>query len=484
MDNQTKQTPKNAGFSSSLGFLFAAVAASVGLSNIWRFSSETAQNGGAIFVFFYLLCMVLVGYPVILAEISLGRSKQKGLYEAYEGHGRWKWVGVLNGIVLYSIFCFYNVVAGWVIGYLWKVMNGSLFQYDNNSLSDFRNVFEALRSDWAGNLFFTLIMIAGAVVINRSGVSGGIEKCSKILMPCFVLLMVGLLIYGAFLPGAGTGISFYLVPSLDKINMKALAKALSQAFMSLSAGMGSMIVYGAYVNRKDNMKTSSIVIVAGDTLVAFIAGFFIFSFLGNLHVIKEIDLTKLSEEASTTNQSVSGTGLAFITLPLMFKNIGGITGTVLAGSFFLLLIFAAITSSISLLEGPTKYIESRYKIERTKAISLLAAGAYIGGALCIFADSKLEWVPTFVKNAKIGNAHELFQSIVLEILAPLSALLFSLFIAYKWKMDNLFAEINQEGRKTSKYLVLYMTIALKYVCPALIGTSLCYSTYLLINKFL
>ena len=466
---------KKEGFSSSLGFLLSAVAAAVGLSNIWRFSAETAQYGGFIYVFFYLVCVVVIGYPVVLAELSFGRTKQQGLYESYQDHGKWKRLGFFASIVCFLIFCFYNVVAGWVVGYVGKTLGGNLI--DKNQAGNyafFTDAFKELKGNMFTNFICTFIMLIGAVFINQAGVSGGIEKCAKILMPIFLVMMIGLIGYSCTLDGAGKGIAFYLKPKWDHVSFKAFVCALSQSFMSLGIGMGALVTYGAYVSKQDNLRKSSLVIVVGDTLVALCAGFFLFAFLGHMNFpFKVFTHPEVAKEnpAFATNP----TGLAFIILPSIFSKIGGVMGMLLALSFFLLLIFAAITSSISLLEVPTTYLVSAYKMNRKHAIWLLAGCSYVISVLCILSDSNCESLWTIMPNPAETNFMEFFQNFVLMILTPLATFCFILFIGRKFKLENVFKESAGE-KAPNKFFVQYITITVKYIAPVLVGFSFLYSS--------
>lgn len=458
MSKSTKNDKKQ-GFSSSIGFLLSAVAAAVGLSNIWRFSAETAQYGGFIYVFFYMICIVLIGYPIVLAELAFGRTKQQGLYESYQDHGKWKWLGGFAAMICFLIFCFYNVVAGWVVGYVGKTLGGSLIDQTKAGNSKFfEKAFTTLKTTWWINFVCAAIMVLLAVFINQAGVSGGIEKCAKILMPLFLVMMVGLIIYSCLLDGAGKGLSFYLKPRWNNISFKAFVCALSQSFMSLSIGMGALVAYGAYVNKEDNLHKSSLIIVLGDTLVALSAGFFLFAFLG--HINHDFD-----------NFKADSTGLAFITLPLIFSKIGGIIGIILALSFFLLLIFAAITSSISLLEVPTTYVVSAFKMKRKHAIWLLALSSYLISILCILSDA-----------FDLGFS-KFFRDFCLMILTPFATFCFTVFVGYRFKVENLFKESSRD-KKPNKFFVHYITITVKYIAPLLIGGSFCYSSYEMISKIL
>ena len=443
-----------------MGFLFAAIAASVGLSNIWRFPSEAALYGGGCYVLVYLVFVALVGYPLILGELTLGRKTQKGLFDAYKDKGRWSYLGPSTAFVCFLVFCFYNVVAGWVVGYLWKTINGTLFEYGDGAIGEsFESCWEALRANWQMNLVTTLTMLLAAMGINYAGVSGGIEKSSKILMPLFFVMLVGLIIYALRLPGAGNGIWRYLYPDPNNLTLKGVARALAQSFMSLAAGMGMMVTYGAYVNKETNLRRSAFVITVGDTLVALMAGFFIFAFLGFLAF----------NEGGNINTPEESTGLAFITLPEVFKSMPTGLGFVLAIGFFLLLIFAAITSSISLFESSTRYLEHRYKMKHFHAILLAGGLSFVISTLCVLSDGNVGWF----QGTKF---HDRFQDVTTCILMPLVALGTNLFLARRWKVATLL-DTSNNGQPTNKYFAKYIQWTIGYISPCVIFISLLVSTY-------
>lgn len=437
----------------------------MGLSNIWRFPAETAAHGGGIYVLIYLICVILVGYPIILSELAFGRSKQQSVYELYKNTGRWKWSGGFAALTCFLIFCFYNIVAGWVIGYIWYFVKGlvanpegSLYHCSNEEqFKVFFNV--SVQQNLVGNLIWTFLMIVFAVFILQAGVSGGIEKCAKILMPLFIVIMLGLIGYSLSLENAMKGVWHYITPDISKFQWKALASALSQSLISLGVGMGALVTYGAYVDKKDNLRKSSIIIGLGDTLVAFCAGLFLFAFLG--HYNPDIANAKIE----------GGTGLAFVTLPLVFiTKFSPFVACLLGIVFFLLIFFAAITSSISLLEVPARYVESYFKMERKKALWLVAGLSSLISIICIIAD-------VYYPGDK--NLHSVYQDIVIGVIAPLSSLMFSLFIAFKWRVENLWEEAYGK-EKGNKFFAAYMNVSIKYICPLVSGFCAILSLYKLI----
>ncbi|MEO1449161.1 MAG: sodium-dependent transporter, partial [Bacteroidota bacterium] len=225
------------GFSSRIGFVAAAAGSAVGLGNIWRFPYETGNNGGAAFLLIYLLCTVLIGFPIMVGEISLGRHTQSNPFGAYKqlGGKNWGWVGLFGVICGVMILSFYNVVAGWAFGYFVQIAFGGLLEQ-----SDFGGYFGGYIRDFGDNLIFSLIFMVLTAFIVIRGIQSGIETASKILMPVLFILLGGMIIYALSLEGAGAGVSYYLVPDFSKITFRTVYSALGQAFFSLSLGMGAL----------------------------------------------------------------------------------------------------------------------------------------------------------------------------------------------------------------------------------------------------
>lgn len=455
VSSQQQQT-----FSSRMGFVFAALAASVGLSNIWRFSAEASFYGGGTYVVVYLLCVGVVGYPILLFEFSFGRNNPKGLSAAFAQQGRWRWIAPFASAVCFMIFCFYNIVAGWVVHYVWHLADGALshVQEQGEDVGSYSAFFEMSRGCFVRNLACTLFMVLVAVFINQAGISNGIERCARVLMPVFVVVMAGLIVYALSLEHSWEGVACYLWPNMQGITLarfgEIFAAALSQVLMSIGIGMCAMVVYATYMKGTDNLYKSAAIVVLGDTAVAVAAGLFLFAFLGNAQMIGF-----LSEHKSAS------TGLAFAVLPYsLYTHLSPVVATVVLGLFFSLLFFAAITSSISMLETPTQYVTSHFPaISRRKAIWLLAGCSCVVSVVYVAADAGYlgSW---------LGRLHDTFQDVTVKVLLPLSTFLFSLFIARKWKVARVFEEANRSGRP-NKYVTTYLTVAARFLAPLLTGAS-------------
>ncbi|MEP2508678.1 MAG: sodium-dependent transporter, partial [Reichenbachiella sp.] len=317
-------------FSNRLGFILAAAGSAVGLGNIWKFPFEVEAGGGAAFVVLYLIFCFLLCFPVMVTEIAIGRKTNKNAVGAFNALGYNKWniigkMGIIGGVVILS---FYNVVAGWALGYFFEMAQGN-FSVGKEFGSYVSNVSTT-------GIYALIFMVFTAYVVSR-GVSSGIEKGAKILMPSLIVMILALLAYSLTLPNAMTGVKYYLVPEFSELNLKTIGGALRQSFFSLSLGMGTIITYGSYLSKKENIITSSVSVTLFDVGIAFLAGLMLFP------------LVAYSTGGDMSNIQ-GGAGLIFAALPSVFESLGAGLGTVLGAFFFLLLSFAALTSTVSLLE--------------------------------------------------------------------------------------------------------------------------------------
>ena len=363
------------GFSSRLGFIAAAAGSAVGLGNIWRFPYEAGENGGAAFLIIYLICIIIIGYPIMVSEITVGRFTQSNTQSSYSklGGKNWSIVGVFGitcGIMFLSV---YNVVAGWSFGYFLDIMFGKLLVRE-----DLGSHFGSYVADARDNLFYSLGFMVITAFIVAGGVKKGIETAAKILMPMLFLILIGMIIYSLTLPNAMEGIKYYLIPDLSGITFPTVYSALGQAFFSLSLGMGGMIVYGSYLSKKENISKSAFLVVIADTSVAVLAGLLIFPLV-------------FSQGQSPT----AGPGLVFVALPGIFQAMSPLAGKVIGGSFFLLLCFAALTSTIALLEIPSAWIVERWKLRRKPVVYLSALGIFLIGLPSMLSRGAVDWLTNF-----------------------------------------------------------------------------------------
>ncbi|MFN7494558.1 MAG: sodium-dependent transporter [Cyclobacteriaceae bacterium] len=446
-------------FSGKIGFILAAAGSAVGLGNIWRFPYLAGQNGGAAFLVIYLLCIFTLCFPVMVGEIAIGRKAQSDAYGSYQklGGGKWGYLGLFGIIAGIFILSFYNVVAGWAFGYFLEISFGNLL-----GEKDFGAFFgEYINNVGIISVFSIGFMVLTALVVSQ-GVQKGIEKANKIMMPSLYLILIGLIIYSLTLPNAIEGVKFYLVPNLREINTQTLFDGLRQAFFSLSLGMGTLMTYGSYVDKKQNIVSSAAVISIADTSVAFLAGLMVFPMV-----------------AAIGAYDVQGPSLVFVVLTKVFSSMGPIVGRLVGGSFFLLLCFAALTSTISLLEVPVAYLVDQKKMPRKPVVWGTAALIFVIGIPSLLSMGKVEFLShlPFYKDRDFLT----FVSDMCDLSLTIGGCMLCIFIRYKWKIENMNAElaIGNAGYMNS-YLRKYVSFSIMWVCPILLGIL---SVLILFDKF-
>lgn len=438
-------------FSNRLGFILAAAGSAVGLGNIWKFPFEVEAGGGAAFVVLYLIFCFILCFPVMVTEVAIGRKTQKNAVGAFTALGYKGWsivgkFGVLAGVIILS---FYNVVAGWAFGYFIEMILG------NFNIGNFGNFVKDVTSV---GLYAILFMGATAFIVSK-GVSGGIEKAAKILMPTLILMILGLVVYAMTLPNALVGVKFYLVPEFSELNLKTVGGALRQAFFSLSLGMGALITYGSYLSRKENVISSAVMITLFDVGIAFIAGLMIFPLVAYNTGGDMSDLT-------------GGAGLIFVTLPQVFQTLGPNLGVAIGAFFFLLLSFAALTSTVSLLEVPVSYVVDEYKTSRTKAVWVMALIIFVAGLPSLVANGYSEFFSGFITYFGSDSPTDFmtFAGQLADTLLLLGGCMIVLFASYVWKKENLHAELAEgfDGYHDS-FVKKFVDFAVSILCPVLLA---------------
>lgn len=456
-------------FSGRIGFILAAAGSAVGLGNIWRFPYLAGQNGGAIFLLFYLLCIFLLCYPVMVGEIAIGRAAQTNAYGAYTKFGgrRWGLLGIFGILAGIFILSFYNVVAGWAFGYFLNVSFGELlnepdfssfFGFFVNDIIDVTS-FQGLANS---NLIFSLSFMALTALIVSKGIQKGIEAANKIMMPSLYLILLGLILYSLTLPNAMAGVKFYLVPDFSEMNAQTVFDGLRQAFFSLSLGMGALITYGSYLSQKENIVSSAAVISVADSSVAFFSGLMVFPLV-------------FSQNISPTE----GPPLVFMVLPRIFHEMGPLLGRVVGGSFFLLLCFAALTSTVSLLEVPVAYLVDEKKLPRKSVVWLMAAVIFIFGLPSMVSQGM---VPALNKLTFYqGRDFLTFVSDMCDISLTIGGCLMCIFITRKWRIGNMDEELARgDATYRNSFIRKYIHFTISYVCPILLGIL---SVLIIIDKF-
>lgn len=430
-------------WSSRLGFIMAAAGSAVGLGNIWKFPYITGMHGGGAFVLFYLFCIMVIGIPIMLAEMVIGRHTHKdpvGAFRNLRG-GPWTmvgWLGVTAGFVILS---YYAVVAGWAVDYLWLALKGT---FNGKHIQEVPELFTSLLASDLSQLFWQAIFMGLTVWIVLGGVSKGLERANKLMMPVLLLILVGLAVRGLFSPGGSQAMAFLFTPDWQKLDAAAMLEAMGHAFFSLSLGMGAILTYGSYADEGTNLPNVALTVSIMDTCVALLAGIAIFPIVFTYGM-----------------EPSAGPGLVFKTLPIIFSQMPG--GTVIAILFFLLLVFAALTSGISLLEVVVAYYCDEKKWSRRKATLIVGFLIFLLG------------VPSALSNHLLANVHFIGERNFLDsidflatnYLLPLGGLLIAIFTG--WVMTTRLArgEVEKGAVRFHFYPVWHFLI--KYMSPILVA---------------
>lgn len=449
-------------FTSKIGLIAATVGSAVGLGNVWRFPAETQANGGAAFLFVYILCLLILGIPVMLAEFSLGRGTgcdAIGAFRRLSPRSSW-WIGGALGVLAsYLILCFYMVVAAWTFEYLCQSINGALFAGIAGNAealeSSFHQRMEAYIATDINPLINLYIVIAINLVVLMMGVQKGIERLSNILMPLLFLLLIIFCSVSLSLPGAKEGLQFFLTPDFSKITPTVVISALGQAFFSLSLGMGILITYSSYFPKDTRLVPTSVTVAGLDLLVAIMMGVIIFPAVASFNVDSE---------------HLRGTTLVFVTLPEIFSQMAG--SRIWASLFFLLLMVAALTSTISVAEVSIAWIRDRFKLTRIKSCLIVILPLFIFSTICSLSFGSLNGIRIFGK-----TIFDFLDSFATNLLLPIVSLIVCIFMG--WVVDKSYfrKEITNDG-KTSTGWFPAIRFIVRYIAPILILIILFSSLFL------
>ena len=455
MDNSRAQ------WGSKLGFILAAAGSAIGLGNIWKFPGRAYEGGGGTFVLIYLCMVIFFGVPLMLTELSMGRASQANVVGCFHklGHKGWSWVGWVGVLGAFIITCYYSHVGGWVLRYVYSYAVEAPEVYVD-PLGYFYATLglaadETTHFPWVAILFAALFMLCNAVVIIR-GVEGGIEKFNKIGMPALFVILVILLVRAVTLSGAEEGLRYMLSFDWSKVSFTTVLSALGQAFYSLSIGMAILITYGSYLPRTENLHKNTVLICTMDTLVAILAGFIIvpavFATLGADHVGK-------------------GGGFAFVSLAGVFEQMPG--GRLFGVLFYLLLLFAALTSCISLIEGIVAFLTEHFNWKRTATTIIVCLVMFLIG--CLYTCSQAAYpLKGFWIDAAGGVSFPAFcdamEYLTDRLMIPFCALGCCLFAGWVWKPESAIREIEQSGVRFG--MKKAYAVIIRYVAPLAIITIL------------
>lgn len=432
-------------WSSGIGFILAAAGSAVGLGNLWKFPYIVGKNGGGAFVLIYLAFLFTIGLSVILGEMVIGRATQKNVYGAYRSVSpKFAKVGTLGIITGFLIICFYSAVGGWTVRYMLAYLTTGVSGDPALYFSQFT------ASPWQSIGCQILFLLITAFIVYR-GIAHGIEKASKLMMPMLFVILLVLVVRSLTLPNAMEGVRFFLKPDFSKVTSHTVVAALGQAFFSLSVGMGTLITYGSYIDKKENLQKTAFYVPLLDSIVAMLGGFAI-----------------LPAVFSFGFAPTEGPSLTFITLPAVFESMP--FGRVFGILFFILLFFAAVTSAISMYEVIIAYLVEEKKISRKKAVIGLTCVIALFAAPCALSQGILADFKLFGK-----TVFDLFDFTASNILMPVGGILMCIFIGYIWKPKNAVEEIRNQG-KFSFPLKGIWTFVIKYAAPIAIVVVLLSAT--------
>ncbi|ATC94286.1 sodium-dependent transporter [Pseudoalteromonas tunicata] len=466
-------------FSSRLGFILAAAGSAVGIGNLVGFPVSATKNGGGAFLVVYALFVAFICLPVMMAEMAMGRHAQKDPLGSYRllsnNHNGWRKAGWLAVLTPFMIAVFYMVITVWIFGYLVQTSIGNL---------DLLAKPEHFGSFINQTSVFIYMALVGLIInlILVGGVKEGIEKASKILMPALFVLLIALVGYVLTLDNAMAGVKYYVVPDFSKLDASVLNGALSQAFFSLSLGMGILMTYASYISKKDDIVGAAKMVAVTDSLVAFIAGLMVLPAIFSFN--PETDPTQLSD---------SSVSMIFVYLPKILlalqADIGYVGASMVAFIFFLLVFFAAITSLVSIIEVPTATLIEEKCISRKKALGILSLTMGVLTVLCTLSFGMVEWLTNFTTYGS-GNKSlfDVVYDVFYDTILPLNGLLVCLFVMYRWKKSELSKELslgsdNYQGSFMERYVnfslstfipvillaIFINTVATKFFAVSLLG---------------
>ena len=439
---------KREGFSSGLAVFFATLGSAVGLGNIWRFPYLTGENGGGAFLLVYLICIVVVGLPVMIGEFYIGKKAKKNVMGAIRiikpKSKFWKaiaWGGILSA---YFIMFFYSSVGGWVYSYVYKAVTGKLVGVNATTA---KTIFDTTSAASASPILWQMLVIGVVSVILIAGVKKGIEKITKTLMPVLFVLIIICDVRALTLPHAYAGINFLFSVNFDKITPTVILVAMGLAFFKLSIGMGTMVTYSSYFTEETDLIGTSVKVALSDTLVSILAGLAIFPAVFSFGI-----------------KPNGGPGLLFQTIPLVFAKLPG--GSLLLTAFFILAAIAATTAMISMVEVIIAFFSEELGFSRTKAVIINAIIIMCIGAITTIS---------YDGSSAIGKIHilnknffDLFDGISSNYLLPLGGLLVAILIGYFVPKEDVRSILSNNGKLNNNLVISIFLVLVRYITPILI----------------
>lgn len=438
---------ERANFGSRLGVILATAGSAVGLGNVWRFPYMAGQNGGAVFIILYIVCVLLLGIPCMISEFVIGRRAQANTARAYHKMANgtpWAFVGFLGVLTGFLIMSYYAVVSGWCLQYIYASLTGHL----HGDPQYVTNYFQNFSTNAVKPVFWTVIILAVTCYIIVKGVEKGIERASKLFMPTLFILLLVIVVASCMLPGAEKGIAFLFKPDFTKISKDVFLGALGQSFYSLSIAMGCLCTYASYFSRQTNLTQSAVHIGVIDSIVAILAGLMIFPAAFSVGITPD-----------------AGPSLIFITLPNVFNQAFAampIVGYVISLLFYGLLALAALTSLISLHEVSTAFLHEEMKISRRQAAIIITVSCIFLGTFCSLSLGGYDGLKLFGM-----SLFELFDFVTGQIMLPVGGFLTCLFVGWYVPRHIVREELTNGGELKGQFFNLFI-FAVRYICPLFI----------------
>lgn len=432
---------KRTGFATRMGAIAATVGSAVGLGNIWRFPYQAGDNGGGAYIIVYLLCIVLLGIPIMMSEFIIGRSTHKSMKGAIQEltpgspFKIFSYFGVLGALLICG---YYSVVCGWVLEYLWNSASGNLL---GHSPEQYEDIFGTLVGTPLRCVMWTLLFLLLNFAVLSRGIQKGVERMANIMMPLLFVLLIVFCINSLLMPGSMKGFNFLFNPKFEDLGWKGVIDAMGQAFMSLSLGVTCLITYSSYFKDDSRLMKDAVTISSLDTLVAILAGIVIFPAVFSFGL-----------------EPNAGPKLIFEILPTIFQQMPG--GTIWAVLFFLLLFFASITSTISLSEIPITFMIDEYKISRRKALIITAVQMNIVAVLSALSFSTLSDFTIFGK-----NLFDFLDYVGPNFFMLLGGLVTAVYVGWVLKKDVIHNQLTNGGKYRSSFVQPYIIFCLRYIAP-------------------
>lgn len=436
-------------FKSRIGFILLSAGCAIGIGNVWRFPYVVGENGGGIFVLFYLFFLLLIGVPILSMEFSVGRASKKSVVKSFQAlektNQKWHLHGYMSLVGNICLMIFYTTVSGWMLKYFYNFLTG---QFNGLTTADVQNVFSQVLASPSINVFWMIIVVAIGMFVCSKGLQNGVERITKVMMTGLLGLIVLLAIHGLLLDGGMAGVKFYLYPDFQKISeiglMKVIVSAMNQAFFTLSIGIGSMAIFGSYLNKDQTLLKEATNVAMLDTFVAVVAGLIIFPACFSFGINPD-----------------SGPSLIFITLPNVFVSMTG--GQIWGALFFLFMSFASLSTVIAVFENIIACTMELLNIERKKAVIINFILITLLSLPCALGFNVLSNIQPLGAGSTILDLEDF---IVSQLLLPLGSLVYLLFCTskYGWGFENYQKEANiGQGMKVPNWMKFYVTIILPIV---------------------